>query len=129
MNNNKLFISQVQNVWNEGQNLNILKVRGDEAHFDVNKLPIFFNLRIMSLGLTNKERDEIKEIIKCNGGKLVHSIIMSEVVDVLITNKKSIECQKFNEAVELKKPCLNTAWILDSYANGHAMPVENYNLK
>jgi hypothetical protein len=118
-------ISQIENVWKKTQNLNII-VRGNDTQFDVYKLPVFFNLCITSTGLKTQDRSEIKAYVEDNGGKYNSSF--TSAVDILIMEKESIGSQKFNAAVKLKKLCLSTAWIFDSFENGYAMPVENYTL-
>jgi BRCA1 C Terminus (BRCT) domain len=124
-NTNKLFISQVENVWKKSQNLEI-DVRADDTHFDVYKLPIFFDVCVTSTGLKTQDRSEIKAILENNGGN--YSSSLTAAVDILILDKESIGSQKFNDVVKLKKHCLSTAWISDSLKNGYAMHVDNYTL-
>lgn len=112
-------------MWKKTQNLSMI-VRGNDSQFDVYKLPIFFNLCITSTGLKTPDRNEIKAIVEDNGGR--YNLSFTSAVDILIMEKESIGCQKFNAAVKLKKLCLSTAWIFDSLNNGYAMPVESYTL-
>lgn len=118
-----MHIDWVLNVWQKTQGKAVNIVATDEQ-FDSFKLPIFYNLCLTTTGISVADRKQIQQLVEENGGAF--SASFTSKVSMLLMEQSVIGCEKHKAAVKLKKYCLRPSWVMDSVANGYAMPLDDY---
>lgn len=116
----------VQDCWELCQK-QIIKADSEKYHKKY-KVPLFHDIGFTSTGIVDKQKDEIAKLIKKHGGKFFNSF-KSENIDILILERNQTSSEKFKAAIKCKKNCLTPKWIIDSVANGYALPIANYRVE
>ena len=114
----------IEKVWNENLNDNILAT---DKKFDEYQLPIFYKLGVTTTGLTRREKKEVEDLVKQEGGNYFGEF-SSTNIDVVIAKKNATETPKLKAAMTQKKDCLCIEWITDSVKKGASLPIEDYRI-
>ncbi|XP_055297166.1 DNA topoisomerase 2-binding protein 1-A [Sitodiplosis mosellana] len=114
----------IDEVWKENLSENILAT---DKTFDEYQLPIFYKLRVTTTGLTRREKKEVEDLVKQEGGNYFGEF-SSGNIDVVIAKKNATETAKLKAALNQKKDCLCIEWITDSVKKGGALPIEDYRI-
>lgn len=114
----------VHNVWRESIKENVLAT---SKQFDVYQVPIFYNLRVTTTGLSKREKKEVEDAVRQGEGTYCGEF-SSGTIDVVIAKRNTQETHKLRAALNLRKDCLCVEWIYDSVKKGIALPIELYRI-
>lgn len=116
--------SWIYEVWRENMDDDWPAI---SPHFDKHKVPVFYNLRVTSTGLTLKEKNEVEDMVKFGGG-IYHGEINPISIDVVIAKKDATMTQTLHTAIKLKNDCLCVEWIHDCAMRNCTLPFDNYRI-
>lgn len=111
----------IADVWKSNQTDHF---PANHERFQKHRVPPFYNLHITVTGLAENVHNSIKDLIEKNGGTYDENF--SRQTQILITTMNPQSTNKLKYALEIEIHCLNVHWIMNSNANGYALPPEDY---
>lgn len=114
----------IEAVWNENLRDNILAT---DKKFETCQVPVFYNLKVTTTGLSRREKKEVEDAINKEGGQYFGEF-SSGNIDVVIAKRNASETAKLKAALTARKDCLCNEWVVDSLKKGFALPIESYRI-